>query len=417
MPEASRTVVRPCRPEEYAEYFEMISDAFGGELDEASCAWIVRQMGAERVLAAFVAESSGGPETMAGVTGAFPTTLTVPGGEVSTTALAGVGVRPTHRRRGVLTAMLRTQLDDERRRGIRTAILWASEPGIYGRFGFGVATWRGVIDVEPSRARFRDAAPPQGRTRFVDADEALRIFPPIYDRIRVREPGFLARNAEWWGYKLLDDLPRRRPNGRLFRVVHELGGEPVGYAVYRLQVPFDDDGLPDGRLDVIDAQAVTPAATRELWEYLFGIELMERVRAYRIAPDHPLLLALADPRRLRTSLRDGIWLRLLDLPGALSARGYAAEGSLVLDVADDFFADQAGRWRLVVRQGDARVERTTDAPDLALDVEALGMAYLGGTAFGALARAGRVREQSPGAAARADALFHTPHAPSCADDF
>ena len=450
MLDAPPTVVRPCRPDEYAAYFEAFADAFGVELDEATRDDVTRQMGPERLLAAFVADGSAvgpaanaaGPgaapdvaleatgvgtvtarteaaprEAIAGITGAYPTRLTIPGGEVPAAAVAGVGVRPAHRRRGVLTALMRRQLDAERRAGTVAAILWASEPGIYGRFGFGLATWRVVIETEPSRARFRDASPPVGRVRIVGAEEAERLFPSIYERIRPREPGFLTRSPEWWRHRYLEDSPRRRDRGRLFRVILELDGRPEGYAVYRLRTPSDDNGLPDGRLEVFDAQATTPTATRELWQYLFGVDLVARVRAYRLGPDHPLLLTLADPRRLRANLRDGLWLRLLDARAALVARQYAAKGALVLDLADGLIADNAGRWRLDAGADGARVERTTDAPDLSLDAEALGMAFLGGTSFGALVRAGRVTEDVPGAAARADALFRTPAAPWCADDF
>ena len=438
MPDRPPIVVRPCRPDEYDFYYETLGAAFGGELDAATREAVTRQVGADRLVAAFVADgrptgasavatgagqtgdgasSAGDDGTMAGLTSAYPTTLTIPGGEVRAAAIAGVGVRPTHRRRGVMTAMMRWQLDDERRAGTVAAILWPSEPGIYGRFGFGLATWRTVIDVEPERARFRDATSPRGRVRIVDADAAGRLFPSVYERIRPREPGFLTRSTEWWRWRYLDDLPRRRDRGHLVRVVLELDGRPEGYATYRAKFPSDDHGLPDGRLDVIDAQATTPAATRELWQYLFGVDLVARVRAYRLGPDHPLLLTLADPRRLRANLRDGLWLRLLDVPAALTARTYAATDSLVLDVADTFIPDNAGRWRLDAGADRARVERTTDAPALSLDVEALGMAFLGGTSFGALVRAGRVAEEAPGAAARADALFRTPTAPWCADDF
>ncbi len=354
---------------------------------------------------------------MAGLTSAYPTRLTIPGGDVSAAAVAGVGVSPTHRRRGVLTAMMRRQLDDERQRGTIAAILWASEPSIYGRYGFGLATWRAVVDTEPERARFRDPTPAVGRVRIVDEDEASRLFPAIYERVRPHEPGFLARSPEWWRWRYLEDAPRRRDRGRLFRVALELDGRPEGYAIYRLQTPFDDRGLPDGRLDVIDAQAATPAATRELWQYLFGVDLVARVRAFRLGPDHPLLLTLADPRRLRLNLRDGLWLRLLDVPAALAARRYAAAGTLVLDLADAFIPENAGRWRLAADVEDARAEPTSDPPDLALDAEALGMAFLGGTSFGALLRAGRVTELAPDAATRADALFRTPTAPWCADEF
>src|SRR3712207_1812701 len=171
MPDAAPVVVRACRPDEYPAYFEAFADAFGVDLDQDIRDDIARQAGPDRLLAAFVADgrfggAAGGEtggETLAGVTCASPTTLTVPGGEVSAAAIAGVGVRPTHRRRGVLTTMMRRQLDDERRAGTVAAVLWASEPGIYGRYGFGLATWRVVTEIEPGRARFRAASPPAGR--------------------------------------------------------------------------------------------------------------------------------------------------------------------------------------------------------------------------------------------------------------
>ena len=411
-PAPSEIRVRAVREEDLETFAETNGSAFGFEWDADDWTNVTRLVQPNRMLCAFQGAA------MVGVAGALQFSLAVPGGELPTAGVTLVGVRPSHRRRGVLTAMMRHQLDDVRAWGEPLAILWASESNIYHRFGYGLATLRATIDVEPDRATFRAPSLPFGRIRLIPLDEALRILPDLHERARAGSPGTFRRSPTWWTERRLADSARhRRGGGPMFRAALEVDGRAEGYALYRVHSSWGESGLPEGWLDVLEALGTTPLATREIWRFLFGVDLVARVRADRLRPDHPLLLTLAEPRRLRLRLLDGIWLRVVDVRAALGARAYADTGSLIFDLIDPFCPWNAGRWRLEAGPGGARLAPTADPPDLRLDASDLGAAYLGGVSFSQLVRAARVEELRPGAAHRADALFHTPIAPWCPDDF
>jgi predicted acetyltransferase len=344
--------------------------------------------------------------------GAFPFELTVPGGRgVRAAGVTVVGVLPTHRRRGLLRSLMRAQLDAVHERGEPVAYLWASDDEIYGRFGYGLASLVMEIDMPAEHARLA-AEPPGASLRLLSADEALERIPPLYDRLRLEHPGMFSRTRDWWETRRLADPPERRDGGgELVHVLCELDGEPAGYALYRHKVSFVD-GLTDSRVVVREALA-TDQATPALWRYLFEIDWVAGVKASLLPPDHPLLFLTARPRYLRMRLGDGLWVRLVDVGAALSARSYAGDGAVVFEVRDTFCPWNEGRWRL--EGGEA--SRTDAVPDLALDVTALGSAYLGGFGFAQLARGGRVEELRPGSLARADALFRAGRLPWCPEIF
>lgn len=404
--------LRPCRDEDLSAFFDTFGVAFGYDMETEAREHLARAIGPERMLCAV-----DGAE-MVGVAGAFRFRLAVPGGALPAAGVTVVGVRPSHRRRGVLTAMMRRQLDDVRRWGEPLAILWASESSIYQRFGYGLATLRARIDIERDRALFRDTSPPVGRVRMVSVGQAAQILPDVYERARHGRPGMLDRSAFWWKERRLADPQwQRGGGGAMFRVVLDLEQRPEAYALYRVHRSWSEDGVPDGRLEVIEAMATSPPATREIWRFLFGVDLVARVQADRLSADHTLLLMLGEPRRLRLKVSDGIWIRLVDVRGALARRSYAGAGSLVLDVVDQVCPWNAGRWRLAAKPDRAVVESTTEPADLRLDVGDLGAAYLGGVSFRQLLRADRLEESRSGGAARADALFATDAAPWCPDEF
>lgn len=404
--------LRACQDGDLGAFFDTFGAAFGYDMEGEVREHLARLIGPDRMLCAV------DDGEMVGVAGAFRFRLAVPGGELPAAGVTVVGVRPSHRRRGVLTAMMRRQLDDVRRWGEPLAILWASESSIYQRFGYGLATLRARIDIERDRALFRDNPPPVGGVRLVTVEQAAKILPDVYERARQARPGMLDRTATWWKERRLADAQwQREGGGVMFRAVLEVDGRPEAYALYRVHRSWSEAGVPDGWLDVIEAVATSPLATREIWRFLFGVDLVARVKADRLPLDHPLLLMLGEPRRLRLGVLDGIWLRLVDLPSALAGRSYAGAGSLVVDVVDRICPWNSGRWRLTAETNEARVEACPDAADLRLDVGDLGSVYLGGTSFRQLARAGRVEELEPGAIERADALFHSDWAPWCPDDF
>ena len=212
-----------------------------------------------------------------------------------------------------------------------------------------------------------------------------------------------ARTDTWWETRNLPDPPdRRQGGGEKNALVLELDGEPAGYALYRIHTKFES-GAAAGHVDVIEAVADGPLATRELWRVLLDMDWKETLKAYLLPIDHPLLHQLRYPRRMQLRVGDGLWVRLVDLARRASARAYGDDGAVVLEVEDAFLPENSGRWRIAGGQ----VERTDEEADLALDVGELGAAYLGGFTFGELVRAGTVRELKEGGAATADAVFAT----------
>jgi predicted acetyltransferase len=366
-----------------------------------------RVLAPERVHAAFE-----GDKAVAG-SAAFAFDLTVPGGRVKAAGVTVVGVLPTHRRRGYLRAMMRSLTDTARERGEPVAVLWASEDTIYGQFGYGIASMSAEIDVPRQHAEAFAHIDTPGQARLVPLDEAEPLVAPVYECVARETPGMFARSSEWWQDRLLIDHPwLRRGGGALQCAVWEVDGRAAAYAFYRLNQMFER-GSSTGNIFVVEAMGDSPQATHAIWRYIFGIDWLARVKAGILPLDHPLLLSLAAPRRLNFLLRDGLWVRLIDVGAALSARGYATDGSIVIDVADEFCPWNAGRWRI----GRGGVEKTTAEADLACDVSSLGCVYLGGFTFAQLARSMRVRELRPGAIVRADALFHSDRAPWCPEIF
>jgi predicted acetyltransferase len=347
-----------------------------------------------------------------GGAGAHLFALTVPGGPVPAAGVAAVGVLPTHRRRGILTAMMRAQLDACHARGEPIACLWATEDVIYGRFGYGLASFAAEIDLPRERSAYVAPGEPFGTTRLVALTAAEPLVAPVYERVAARTPGMFARSPAWWQARILTDPEwRRRGGGDLQCVVLEAATGPAAYALYRINTAWDR-GVQTGTVTVVEALGDSPRATAAIWRYLLDIDWMAHVRAILLPLDHPLLLLVAEPRRLRLSYRDGLWIRLVDVGAALAARSYATPGSVVIEVVDRFCPWNAGRWRV----GEA-VGRAASEVELRCDVTALGSAYLGGFTWAQLARALRVEELRPGALAHADALFRSDCAPWCPEIF
>ncbi len=348
-----------------------------------------------------------------GGAGSFPFQLTVPGGRVAAAGVTAVGVLPSHRRQGVLRTMMRAQLDACHERAESVAYLWATEDTIYGRFGYGVASFTGEIELSRDRAAFHTPFEPIGRVRLVPLDGAEPVVAPIYARVAAATPGMFERSSAWWQARPLADPEwRRRGGGELQCAVLQTDDGPAAYALYRLSMAFDR-GVQTGAIEVTEAMGDTPEATRAIWRYLMDIDWMARVKAWLLPLDHPLLLLVAEPRRLRFSVRDGLWLRLVDVGAALSARSFAATGDVVIEVDDAFCPWNGGRWRVA----GTGVTRTREDPDLRCDVTALGSVYLGGFTWAQLRRALRVEELRNDAIARADALFRADRSPWCVEIF
>jgi predicted acetyltransferase len=323
--------------------------------------------------------------------------------------VSGVGVHPTHRRRGLLRRLMAAMIEDARTREEPLAGLLASESVIYGRFGFGHATTCMEVAVDTLRSDFLVAAP-ELDLRLVDRDEAGKILPELFDRLRRTRAGEPNRDAAVWEDYLGDRPPRRHGASGQFVAVCE-----DGYVTYRA---YDSDIMRAEYPTVLveDLRGQTPDVEAALWRFVFDLDLVGEVRAKRRPLDEPLRWRLADPRQLKVDVvRDRLYLRVLDVPAALGSRGYRRAGRLVLDVlpSDGQPDPAAGRWRLEAGPDGAscRPARTGEDADLRLGVTELGALYLGGVASSTLAAAGRVEELRTGSLDRADALLATTPAP------
>lgn len=349
-----------------------------------------------------------------GGAGSYAHELTVPGGgTVRAAGVTVVGVLPSHRRRGVLRSMMRTQLDDVRQRGEPVAYLWASEETIYRRFGYGMASVCGEMDILRSHSAFVRPFERRGVARMVTEYEAFEAFAPIHDRVRREHPGMFKRSPAWWMKRRLADPEHRRGGGGpMQRILLTIDGEPAAYAMYRVNQSLEL-GVSKGSIYVLEAMGTTAEAVREIWRILLDVDWIERIQSGLMPPDHPLFYLLARPRLLKFRLLDGLWVRLVDIPKALEARALAPADPLVIEVADPFCPWNEGRYRIAA----GHVERTQAEPDLACEVNALGAVYLGGCTFARLARAGDVIETRPGGVERADSIFTRDREPWCPEIF
>ncbi|MEU3407049.1 GNAT family N-acetyltransferase [Streptomyces sp. NPDC006670] len=350
----------------------------------------------------------------------FAQELTVPGGaSVPSSAVTNVSVTATHRRQGLLTRMMAAELTAAKERGDVVSTLIAAEYPIYGRYGYGPATGIVEWEVDVARSGLDPRAPVPGdggRIDLVDASELRETGPRIHERLRAAGHGTVDRSARWWDIACGIVSHQERPYKPRFHALYrDAAGEPAGLAVYSTDETWTDEKRPLNTLQVKDLIAVTPAAERALWRYLCSIDWVLKVRTGYRAPDDLLPLLLPDPRaaRLVTSA-DFVWLRLLDVERALSARTYAVPGVLVLEVVDAAGL-AGGRYRLDAAAGTCA--RTQDPADLALDVCVLGSLYLGDESAARLAALGRISQRRPGAVALADAVFRTARRPWCPDVF
>ena len=344
--------------------------------------------------------------------GAFEFRMAVPGGSAPCAGITWIGVLPTHRRRGILTGMMSYLHQMAHDVGEPVAALWAAESVIYPRFGYGMAAADLDLEIQRDKAGWASPNEAAGRIRLIDARDATAAYRPVYDHELARRPGMMPRDDKWWAARLLDTKERREGASSLFHAVHEGSAGIDGYVAYR--VKYDSGTTPAGSVvKVLELVANTEEAYRALWNYCFNIDLSVKIQARHRPADEPLPWMLSDFRQLQVRQTDGLWVRLVDVDAALAARRYAVEGSLVVDVADAGCPWNAGRHHLEGGVGAAHCSATTAEPDLRLDVRDLGATYLGGVDFTLLAAAGRVEERTPGALARADAMFRWRPAPWC----
>jgi len=403
--------IRPVTADELPAFLRAGEAAFHEDVTQEEIDQALPLFEPERTLAAF-----DGPDIVA-TTGIFTRELTIPGALLSVAGVTAVGVLPTHRRRGLLTELMRRELDDVRAAGEPVAALWASEPVIYGRFGYGLAARHAELTVRSGGARLRPGIPaPEGRTVLLEPKAAVDRIAPLYDRVRRGRVGHLDRPGPWWGKRIDDPESRRDGRGALRAAVHEApDGTVDGYVLYGVKLDWSDG--PTSTVMVRELVADGPAATAAVWSYVIGLDLTRTVELWPVPVDEPIADLIEGPERSRMQLGQNLWIRLVDVDAALAARTYGAPFEVVFEVDDAFCPWNTGRHRLVWDGAAATCARTDAAADIALGAADLGAAYLGGTSLAALASIGRVREQRAGAVEPVAHAFRITREPWCPEIF
>jgi predicted acetyltransferase len=402
--------LRPVRDDEVEVFGVTVGMAMGLDTYEDFPVIMRNLLPLERTIGAF------DNDRLVGTLATFPFQLSVPGGVVPMAGTSVIGVLPTHRRRGLLRAMMQNHLQDSQQRGDVVSGLWASETTIYGRFDY--ATAAHLVDARVDRhfADLDDVVSSAGSVRLVSRDEALQLFPEIYRLASIQVPGMPSRSPGWWQHKRLNDAKWRREGASSFRyAVIQVGEKYTGYALYRQTGVWRDGGY-QGRLIVVELVAIDTPSRLELWRFLHGVDLVTTIELWNQPVDDPVAWRLRDQRRLARTVRDSLWIRILDIPRALAARRYPIPGRLVLEVTGGMLQEDHGRFELEATGSGAECRPTTAAPDITLPLSLLSSIYLGGNRLTTLARAGGVCG-SADAINRADALFASATAPWCPEVF
>lgn len=400
--------VRSVGDDAWAAFVETDSQAFGmtvpPEVVEAEHEFFAL----DRNIAAFDGA------TVAGIATAYSLQVGVPGGVVPAAGVSWVSVLPTHRRRGVLRSLMHHQLHDVHDQGVEpVAILWASEPPIYGRFGYGCATRACALEVPRDPRALRADAPvdPDLRLRLVRSED-WKLTADTYAEVARNRPGMLTRDERWWLRAVRDHPSLREGRSELRCVVAEDETGVRGYARYSTKADWTPTG-PRGNVSVREVMAVDGPAKAALYRYLFDLDLMATVELWNTPVDDPIMHWLDNPRTAAPRLLDALYVRVVDLAAALRARTYTVPVDVVLEVSDEICPWNAGRWRLVSDADGVRCERSELTADLSMAVTEVGAAYLGGTSLDELAMAGRVIEHTPGALRTTSAAFTSSPAPWC----
>ncbi|MET7304749.1 GNAT family N-acetyltransferase [Embleya sp. NPDC005575] len=353
-------------------------------------------------------------DTLVGQIAAHRFSLSVPGGELPCAGLDFVAVAPTHRRRGLLARMMAEQWRRCAQAGRALSCLWASEDAIYGRFGYAPGTEGCTVEIDSRRPLALRIAPDPRPLRLIDAAKAPVVLGPVYEAGRALRPGRFARDEEWWAKNVLafdddDDEGTVR-----IVVLGEPGAAAAGYVVYHVEAVTG--ASPVVEVHELEADSAPVAAT--LWDYLASIDLTDKVVG-RVRPlDDPLLLFAADRDQVRVTKQfPALWMRLVDVRAALTARSWAAPVDVVLAVRDPGVPANDGRFRLTAGPEGATYTPTEAPAELTLDVPELAACYLGGTPVARLVAAGLVVEHTPGAAARLDAALRTDLLPFAHEDY
>lgn len=404
--------IRPLAQENIPAFRAALSSNFGYDADledETATERFAAIFKLDRMYPAFDGDA------VVGTGGDFEFEMTVPGGgQLRTSGLTVITVRPTHTRQGVLTAMMREHFDRAMDRSEPLGALWASEVPIYGRFGYGSSIDMNEVKLDARHAG-RGGTEEGVTVRIVDADEAKHLLPKMYSQIQPTRPGMYKRGDDWWTHRLFFDPEKHRGGASALRhAVAERDGELVGYVTYRQKASWD--AISEGEIRIRELMPVTDAGYRALWHYLVSIDLFPIVQYWNNPVGDPLSFFVHDGRAVETKVSDGLWTRLIDLQGALEARRYAMDGTLTLGVADSFCDWNEGTFRITIDGGVAKCERVATESDVAMDIGTLGALYMGGRSAVSFARAGLI-DGDPGSVESLNSIFRGTSEPWCPEIF
>lgn len=352
-------------------------------------------------------------DQVVGVSANFSLDVSVPGGSVPTAGVSFVGVRPTHRRRGVMTAMLDILHADGLSRNEPIAALWAADAAIYPRFGYGRATRRLFTEIRRAHGALTNA-PEDGsiRLRMMNSSDDYSLTHPIYSAVHASRGGVPAVDNRWHERQTWDPPSSREGASSLYTVVAEDDNGVRGFMRYNVK-PEWTDSHDNGTFTIYRLMSRDPAAHAALWRYALTFDLMAKVKWFNAPIDDPVQLWLEYPRHATRQFEDALYVRLLDLPSAITARTFSTECDVVVHVTDSRFPENAGRWRIAGGPHGATCRQTKDPADLALDIRVLGAAYLGDASLSEFAKAGWIEENRPGTLGALDSALRTDTPPYC----
>jgi len=400
-------LLRPVTDGDFAAWARMIANTYGSDRSDEDLAHERAVIELDRTIAAFDGN------TPVGGTAIYARSLTVPGAVLPVAGVTWVGVAPTHRRRGILTSLTRKQLTGLHESGGEPiAALRPSEAAIYGRFGYGPATRGNQLRCDKRSMVFRPGTDfGDGTVQLLDRDTARSSIEKVYDQVRAGSIAWPDRAERFWNSRLRD-APKSRGGATSLRyAVHwDADGETTGYVLYRINDAQDVLGNDTSAVRIVELAATTRQAYTTLWRFLAGIDLVPWIE-YEAAVDEPLPHLLTEPRAVRSTVVDRLWVRLVDVDRALAGRRYSAPLDVVLHVEDDFCPWNTGLYRLQAEGNAVTCERTKAPADLRLTAAELGAVFLGGTTLASLAAAGSVEELRPGALTRATRAFRADREP------
>lgn len=356
-------------------------------------------------------------DTPVATAGAFPFRIQFNGRSVAADGITGVATDPGYRRQGLVRRLITELLQRSHENGVPLSILWASMGAIYQRFGYGLASYHVLYELDPRDIVFQSGEPAVGHTRRIETDEALEVLPQVYDRYAEPRNLLLHRPPELW--KMM--LSRQGDRDTHVAVHYGRDGSAEAYCVYQAHWPGPETPLPNHLMHVHDFAWLTTNGYRGIWEYLKAHDLVRELTWARVPDDDPASAMFLEPRRLRRQTDDGVWLRVVDAGAALAARGYDLPGEATLRVVGDELCpwnDGCYRLRTSGNGGAPEVERL-DGVEAHVEVtpNALASLIVGQFNVSQLWRAGRLDCQAPELLPQLDCLFSTRFRPTCANGF